>query len=1099
MKNVLRKILTLMNTPIPHTPRAGVLLAIGIVLFLAACWALPVLGFTLRDASGPLQWPGFENCVLDDGELVSPWYSFNVGTGHAHCSSTFPSVLGPYDGSYSLHMIPGCWNCTSDSADACQDISLSSGALTVTFAVWNMYETYSSIRLMDAGGAGTVHGSYTVSVGSGVWDTSQFAVFSVPDPGIYALCVHSWHSGIYNSGASAFDAFAFAGPAAASPPSCIVSDPGFLSSSSWTPSATGATYSSGQWQLAPGGTIQQDVYLPAGVYTPTIAARTTSGSAVMNFGVYLTSTTPITIASSSWSYYYSSLNVAVATTYTARLEADADNASNIVIDSVCFAPSLAPGLPSDWANCGLTQSDLNTNVFQNPSLDAGWGYYYPPGGIELWFPQSWSVASFAVKRIPGYNFSTASVGLLKQVDVGSRYVAQQFSSPLSKFNIVMMVKRLKSDAQLRVDYNNGAWWNPLGITQATISNTALNEWQPVGVWFDLPQAQNWRIYLSGLCPSCSNFEDGYIVDEVYAIPGTSPVVCGTSPPPPNPQPTGTCINGNSHMSGPDSTYQMTYGAAVDGSGYPWSWNWHGRMGTLTPWEHVARLFPATGYDAYVHQYMPAAYGAVSREYSGVLADRQYDVFGSVIGYQQPGEIGPIQPSTVTVSVGNTSGSTFSFDVAIDSNQPSTTFWQTFTATQGMFAGPCAEGDAGGCNISFDINNRGGTSALVDLACVWPISTTTPIDPTCLGSWDRSEVGGGLGYVEVGTYLYSSQALNGNYRLLITGESEGSGVLRVIYMNPSTGITVALGAMNVASGNNTVNTTFVTPPSGYYGGQIIVEPSIGITITEACLQSNAIPPVEPPVTPPIVIPMPTCGSVNFGATSPWITSTIGFYGRPPYTETAILSGTLYSDVNWAEYLSMQTYNYAIYPLVCTTISVANWQVEAYNALMAFLAKNIGTVNPPGNSCGTGIWAVLCELIKVIGNAIGQIVGLLQSLIDIIKLIIQLVGSLVSLILTLLGRLLGLIWTILNSAIGLLGSLASFAKGSDRSAYPIDCAGDAEGICFGLAAIVKLDEVAGNWITIVTTLTVSVLTIYLGMYIVNQVRSMMQPGSGTEDGE
>jgi hypothetical protein len=839
------------------------------------------------------------------------------------------------------------------------------------------------------------------------------------------------------------------------------------------------------------------------VYTPTIAARTTSGSAILNFGVYLTSTTPLTIASSSWSYYYSSLNVAVATTYTVRLEADADNASNIVIDSVCFSPDLAPDLPSDWANCGLTQSDLNTNVFQNPSLDSGWGYYWPPLFLDLWFPTYWNVSSYEYKRVPGYNFSTAAIGLRPEECLGNVCdddINQQLYSPLSKFNLVMMVRRTSANAQIQIVYSGGGLFDGIAVTNKIISGTTLNEWVPVAAWFDLGESKRWKIILRTLGTA------GYDVDDIYAIPGTSPVVCGTSPPPPNPQPTGTCINGNSHLSGPDSTYQMTYGAAVDGSGYPWSWNWHGRMGTLTPWEHVARLFPTTGYDAYAHQYMRAAYGDVSREYSGVLADRQYDVFGSVIGYQQPGEMGPIQPSTVTVSVGNTSGSTFSFDVAIDANQPSVAFWQTFTATQGMFAGPCDSGDSGGCNISFDINNRGGTSALVDLACVMPVSTTTtiPTDPptgtACLGSWDRSEVGGGLGYVEVGTYLYSSLALNGNYRLWITGEAEGSGVLRVMYMNPSTGITVALGAMNVAAGSHTVNTTFVTPPSGYYGGQVIVEPSIGITVTEACLQSNAIPPVDPPTTPPVVIPMPTCGSVNFGATSPWITGTIGFYGRPPYTETAIMSGTLYSDVNWAEYMAMQTYNYAIYPLVCTTISVANWQVEAYNALMAFLAQHIGTLQPPGgNECGTGIWAVLCELIKVIGNTIGQIVGLLQSLIDLIKLIIGLVGSLVSLIMDLLGRLLGLIWTILNSAIGLLGSLSTFARGSDRSAYPIDCAGDSEAICFGLAAIVKLDEIAGNWLTIITSLTVSVLTIYLGIYIVNQVRSMMQPGSGAEDGE
>lgn len=36
---MLHKILT---TPIPHTPRAGVILALGTLLFLASCWVLPL-------------------------------------------------------------------------------------------------------------------------------------------------------------------------------------------------------------------------------------------------------------------------------------------------------------------------------------------------------------------------------------------------------------------------------------------------------------------------------------------------------------------------------------------------------------------------------------------------------------------------------------------------------------------------------------------------------------------------------------------------------------------------------------------------------------------------------------------------------------------------------------------------------------------------------------------------------------------------------------------------------------------------------------------------------------------------------------------------
>jgi hypothetical protein len=358
-------------------------------------------------------------------------------------------------------------------------------------------------------------------------------------------------------------------------------------------------------------------------------------------------------------------------------------------------------------------------------------------------------------------------------------------------------------------------------------------------------------------------------------------------------------------------------------------------------------------------------------------------------------------------------------------------------------------------------------------------------------------GGGLGYVEAGSYLYSAQSLNGDYRLWITGEAADAGILRVMYMNPTTGISVVLAAMNVVAGNNTVNTSFVIPPSGYYGGQVIVKPSVGITITAACLQSSAIPPVTPPVTPPIVVPVPTCGSVNFGASSPWIINTIGFYGRPPYTETAILSGTLYSDVNWAEYMAMQTYNYAIYPLVCTTISVANWQVDAYNALMAFLAQNIGAVQAPGNSCGTGLWAVLCELIRVLGNSLSQIISLLQSLIDSIVLIIQILAALIGAILALLLQLLGIVLRLISWIISMLGQLTGSITGSDATTFtPISCDGDTEAICMALAAIVSINEVGGQYIQFVVYLALGILSVLLLIWIIRQVSGIMQPGSGGE---
>jgi hypothetical protein len=336
-------------------------------------------------------------------------------------------------------------------------------------------------------------------------------------------------------------------------------------------------------------------------------------------------------------------------------------------------------------------------------------------------------------------------------------------------------------------------------------------------------------------------------------------------------------------------------------------------------------------------------------------------------------------------------------------------------------------------------------------------------------------------------------LFGAYRLLAYGQSDTSNALYLTYMNPGTGVTVSLSSAAIAPGSFASELRFVTPSTGYRGGILVLRPAQTMTITFLCLDGTPITPVPTPTGgPPIVIPIAECNDVNF-------------YLQPPYTQTTtILSGTLYSDVNWAEYASMMTYNYAIYPLECTTLSIANWQVEAYNALMQLLTRLLTpqpTSPPQEDYCGCagqGLWTFLCQLLCSLTNIFGDITGIINDLLNGLLLpLIQLILLLAGMILSLLSTILSMIWQLLGSATGMLKSLTSNITSTDKTAFPIECSGDSEGICFGLAAIVALDNLAGGWLTVISWIVIAAFGIYEAIWIIKQARNMLQPGSGDDD--
>jgi len=106
-----------------------------------------------------------------------------------------------------------------------------------------------------------------------------------------------------------------------------------------------------------------------------------------------------------------------------------------------------------------------------------------------------------------------------------------------------------------------------------------------------------------------------------------------------------------------------------------------------------------------------------------------------------------------------------------------------------------------------------------------------------------------------------------------------------------------------------------------------------------------------------------------------------------------------------------------------------------------------------------------------------------------------GGVIGLGVAIVGRIFTTLANIVEYAMNMIfqfiGLVSAPMEGMD-----ITCDDDAEGFCAGLAAIVAIDDMAGGIITTIVVLLVSILTIYLVLYIIGEVRQMIQPGSGED---
>lgn len=1221
----LFRVWRLANTPIPRTPRAGVLLAMGVLLFIVACWVIPLLH---AQDSNLLTDPSFTN--------QSPVWSFtNYNTVNYYSTGI---VCSGEQGVYHRWDYDSIW------------LGVEGWAMqTINFPVSGYYNFYELARCNTGNpespcpyaGAGyffldnegvrfgdtplditwtIVSATHWVNAGTQV---VRFGVHGNNYPlGLtidYAYVGQSWPS---NLACPEQPIPPTPTPTPTQPDNCVVTDPDFHSPSSWTPSA-GATYGGDQWILDPGASLQQSAaFAQGGNYNFSMIARICNayecsypGANDLRLSIDGITRTEVRVNVSEWRQYTGTISIP-AGSHTVALESLAGSSSGIVlyVDEICFgAPGIVPGLPADFSACGLTQADLETDILHDGTFEnanvvtiGGTGsslvqvvanmlsvpIEYLVGLLDeetfplsLIFPQTqsgqtsrWNVAPYAHAN-QGY-FSNRSLGLIATrvlfVDINgsaSRSVLS-FENPglvRRDYNLVMMVKR-KSNAALRIRAGSSG-----DQVEAMITDTPVDVWYPASLF--IPEHVIDSYYSNGLrlwldveasCPAgygqCGSETDVVDVDEIYLLPATGPVSCGGQVAPPV---SSQCINRNPEMYGPDSNSSMHSALPAQGGGGIWDWLWNARVGSRMQegsWvidQGVCRLYPVDG--SHISQMVRSAYGQVSLAYDGIVDGRPYEVYGAVQRY--PPALVAADATTVTFAIGNENG--YRVTVPLDMYQPSGYTRFVFTASTSLMAEPppaCEPGGVGTCWTEFRAWTDGDASALLTDYCIkalpysytvpststpYPTPTNTPTPsstptntptPTATptGVWSSptpsntptasstptntpSPTASSTPIPSAtptlpplpatatppATPIYSCQDLEWNftlgqpisspvqadvnlqgvYRLIVYGTSESGSTLYVSYLNTTTGITVPMAYQSVGS-TFRAEMFLLTPSNGYIGGALVLRPSSTVTITYICLEGNVIP--QPtPVGPPIVIPIPECESVNF-------------YMRPPYTETTqILSGTLYSDVNWAEFLAMQTYNYAIYPLECTTISIANWQVEAYNALMDFLRST--TPAPPSpepqtceEQCGTGPFSIIC---RIACNVNIQTDGLLSLLIQIInwmsRLFTLLIGVIFTAIFALAQIVLGIIMGLIGVVFNLLSAFSASITNSQPTAYTqISCADDMEAFCVGLGIVIAVDQYGGQFLQPIVYMGLAVLNILLIVYVINRIRGMLSPGEGGE---
>jgi len=307
--------------------------------------------------------------------------------------------------------------------------------------------------------------------------------------------------------------------------------------------------------------------------------------------------------------------------------------------------------------------------------------------------------------------------------------------------------------------------------------------------------------------------------------------------------------------------------------------------------------------------------------------------------------------------------------------------------------------------------------------------------------------------------------SGSFTLDLAGvKEEHDSIFTLDYCNATSGICDSIGSIPLSEPEFATSFSFVVPPGGYYNGELRLNNDDEVTYDNLCLRQASGQPPNPPPNDPGTLPIPECGTVG---------NTASFYQLAPYSITEEYSGTA------PVILAGLTYNYAIYPLVCTTISIANW---FYNALSVFAEKVFGFILFASLALAR-IIALLEAILDKIPSTTIPLCGILDFIFWLIKIFVEL-----------FLQFFVLFAQVIKLIIDIFKDMMFEVRGDSAVQYPFTCSGQGYWMCFALAGILSVQNQVGDWFNIIALIVCSMLTVSLVFWTVNQIRAMMQPGAG-----
>jgi len=852
----------------------------------------------------------------------------------------------------------------------------------------------------------------------------------------------------------------------------IVQDYHFVSPSSWV--GTSATWTAHNWsRTAVGyGNIQQSVSISlTGFYSAVISAKSTLGT-VIRFMDNGTQAGFIEIPSgtNNWTTFATSVQL-IAGSSTFQVVMDDVLGGMTAIDSICVTPSISA---SGYGPCGITNADMisSKRFLQDPGFDDGLAAPYVfVSGLSIGFPMGATAGlqtDSAYRLMSGdWNYFDISAilqgywpsfqGMMRFRDGANNPALgivpvplhggiRTTRLPIGPFNFVYRMNRQYANGRLLVNGNDQC------------SDGGYGTWIQNSIYFPSSSQINLSADCNGV--ECVTPVQGaklsvVDIDDTYVVPGPAIPNCecvGGTMVPPAPVLTGTCINANPQFAD-TSSWRTVGGARILTSGT-------GGWARLPGGSFIEQDIPVANAGTTwgnLQTTLVVGMTYVIQTAAHIESATEAGQYSVIMGASSPGQV------TANHQI-------------VPPAQYSSLNSDSVTIVAGM------AGDGDNPTARLRISNEAGGTVLMDTVCVQPTGTgggaiTNPVPiGSCLGTWTLSSGGTAIGVPIAGNdYVQDAQpSLYGSYFLDVSGEqAQDINTLRVSYNNNGTGNYDNVGVFDVVGYAFAGQISFVVPPGGYYNGALqIVNDDDLLEYTNICLRaaSGPTPNPHPPVDPG-TLPIPACGSVN----SPY-TNTAGFYQLAPYAISEEYSGTA------PVIIAGLTYNYAIYPLVCTTISIANWQ---YNAYVAWIDKF--------NLFATRLSAQLDEIIALLEAILAAIPDMIvPPTCGILDVILWLLKT----FLTLFLKFMKLFAQGIDLVISIFKDMMLEIRGDSAVQYPFSCSGDGYWLCFALAGILSVQNQVGDWFNIIALIVCSMLTVSLVFWTVNQIRAMAQPG--TEEG-